>query len=76
MCSFRAMPISTIMSLQRNHSMKGPGGYDKLRTYRLFKQVFELEPCLSNVRTTVLQIALTRLRVGSHSLAIEVGQLS
>ena len=53
--------------------MKGPGG-NKLRTYRLFKHVFELEPYLSNVRTTALPVALTRLRIGSHSLAIEVGR--
>ena len=53
--------------------MKGPGG-NKLRTYRSFKHVFELEPYLSNVQTTALRVALTRQRVGSHSLAIEVGR--
>ena len=53
--------------------MEGPGS-NQLRTHRLFKQVFELESYLSNVQTTALRVALTRLRVGSHSLAIEVGR--
>ena len=60
-------------SLQRYHSIKGSGG-NKLRTYRLFKHVFELEPYLSNVRSTALRVALTQLQIGSHSLAIEVGR--
>ena len=74
MCSFRDQFLQTWSnSLQRYHSIKGSGG-NKLRTYRLFKHVFELEPYLSNVRSTALHVALTRLRIGSHSLAIEVGQ--
>ena len=52
MCSFRDQFLQTwTNSLQRHHSMKGPGG-NKLRTYRLFKHVFELEPYLPNVQTT------------------------
>ena len=46
----------------------------KLRTYRLFKDTFDLEPYLLNVKNTSYRVALTRLRVGSHSLAIEVGR--
>ena len=49
MCSFRDQFLQTwTNSLQRHHSMKGPGG-NKLRTHRLFKHVFELESYLSNV---------------------------
>lgn len=39
--------------------MKGAGG-NKLM---LFKEVFELEPHLSNVQTTASHVVLTRLRV-------------
>ena len=40
MCSFRDQFLQTwTNSLQRHHSMEGSGG-NKLRTYRLFKQVF------------------------------------
>ena len=43
MCSFRDQFLQTwTNSLQRHHSMKGPGS-NKLRTYRLFKHVFELD---------------------------------
>ena len=59
--------------LLRNHSIRGNSG-NKLRTYRLFKDTFDLEPYLLNVKNTSYRVALTRLRVGSHSLAIEVGR--
>ena len=51
----------------------GEGG-NKLRTYRLFKTNFELEAYLCNIQNTAHRTALTRLRVGSHRLAIELGR--
>ena len=56
--------------LLRNHSIRGNSG-NKLR---LFKNKFDLEPYLLNVQNTSYRVALSRLRVGSHSLAIEVGR--
>ena len=53
--------------------MRGNSG-NTLRTYRLFKDTFDLEPYLLNVQNTSYRVALTRLCVGSHSLAIEVGR--
>ena len=56
--------------LLRNHSIRGNSG-NKLRTYKV---TFDLEPYLLNVQNTSYRIALTRLHVGSHSLAIKVGR--
>ena len=44
----------------------------KLRTYRLFKSEFKLEPYLSLPRH--LRAPLTRLRTSTHSLMIEIGR--
>ena len=60
-------------SLSTNNSRVGEGGI-KLRTYRLFKSNFELETYLCNIQNTAHRAALTRLRVGSHQLAIELGR--
>ena len=60
-------------SLSTNNSRTGEGG-NKLRTYRLFKSNFELEAYLCNIQNTAHRAALTRLCVGSHRLAIELGR--
>ena len=62
-----------LSSLSTNNSRTGEGG-NKLRTYRLFKSNFELEAYLCNIQNTAHRTALTRLRVGSHRLAIELGR--
>ena len=54
-------------------SLTGHGG-NKLRSYRLFKKEFDIEPYLLNVRSTTLHVSMTRLRVGCHSLEIERGR--
>ena len=46
----------------------------KLRTYKLFKENFQLEYYLIAVATIKYRIALTRIRVSCHRLAIETGR--
>jgi len=47
---------------------------NKLRTYKLFKDVFQLEYYLTGVTLAKHRIALTKLRVSCHHLAIETGR--
>ena len=47
---------------------------DKLSTFRLFKTVFAFESYLYNVTIPRFRIALSRLRLSSHSLEIERGR--
>ena len=54
-----------------------PGGRkenmsNKLRTYRLFKKVFQLEYYLTCVTSTNYRKALTKLRVSYHHLALKL----
>ena len=60
-------------NIGREHSPSGHGG-NKLRSYRLFKNEFHLEPYLLNIQSIALRVAMTRLRVRCHSLEIEVGK--
>ena len=46
---------------------------NKLRTFRLFKYNFKLEPYLDNV-TFKQRSILTKFRIGSHNLEIETGR--
>ena len=48
----------------------------KLRTYRIFKTDFCLEPHLLCIQNKKHQRAMTRLRVSSHKLQIEAGRYS
>ena len=48
--------------------------HNKLRTYSVFKGSFTVEPYLELVRNRNQRAHLTRLRVGSHNLAIELGR--
>ena len=54
-------------------SKRGTAG-NKLRTYRLFKYVFGLEPYLTTIKKVNHRIALTRLRTSCQCLQIEVGR--
>ena len=49
-------------------------GSNKLRTYKLFKENFQLEYYLTAVTTVKYRIALTSIRVSCHHLAIETGR--
>ena len=42
-----------------------------LRTYRIIKQDFKMEPHLYHVQDTRYRNAITKLRTSSHELAIE-----
>ena len=59
--------------LQSTSSICGKAG-NKLRTYRMFKNIYEYEPYLSTVMKVNHRIALSCLRVSCHSLEIEVGR--
>ena len=50
--------------------------HNKLRTYSVFKGSFTVEPYLALVRNRNQRSYLTRLRVGSHNLAIEIGRMT
>ena len=74
MCTYRDQFIQIWhASLEREQSLTGQGG-NKLRSYRLFKKDFVLEPYLLNVTSTALRVSMTRLRVGCHNLEIERGR--
>jgi hypothetical protein len=49
----------------------GSPGTNKLRTYKLFKSEFDMEHCLKHVKIVKNRVALPRLRVSCHCLAIE-----
>ena len=53
---------------------EGKKGSNKLRTYKLFKDNFELEYYLTAVPTVRYRIALTKICVSCHRLAIETGR--
>ena len=48
--------------------------HNKLRTYSKFKASFTMEPYLKLVRNRNQRAFLTRLRIGSHHLAVETGR--
>ena len=74
MCTYRDQFIQKWHSdLMREHSLDGNGG-NRLRTYREFKTIFQLEQYIINVTNTSLRSALTQLRVGCHGLEIERGR--
>ena len=52
---------------------KGDHG-NKLRTYRTFKMVYELEPYLRTVNNLDERKCLSRFRLSNHKLEIEVGR--
>lgn len=48
----------------------------KLRTYKLFKNAFGLEPYLTKIHDSRYRNAITRFRLSSHNLKIELGRHS
>ena len=51
-----------------------PLDHNKLRTYKMFKGSFTREPYIDYIRNRNQRSYLTRLRIGAHSLAIELGR--
>ena len=50
------------------------GDGNKLRTFRIFKNVIEEEPYLSLIKNMNIRKSLTKLRISAHNLPIEVGR--
>ena len=57
--------------LNRETSKSKNKGGNKLRTYKILKQNFHLEPYLNHIDNTEHRRAVTQLRLSSHSLNIE-----
>ena len=55
-------------------SLSGEEGKGKLRTYKLFKQHFGLEPYLENILDKDLRRCLSSFRISAHRLRIERGR--
>ena len=47
---------------------------NKLRTFRKFKRTYDYENYLTNVRNINHRVAITKLRLSNHKLAIETGR--
>ena len=58
----------------RINKPEGKKGSNKLRTYKLFKENFQLEYYLTAIATVRYRIALTKIRVSCHRLDIETGR--
>ena len=58
----------------RINKPEGKKASNKLRTYTLLKENFQLKYFLTAVATIKYTIALTRIRVSCHRLAIETGR--
>ena len=61
-----------------NDTRKDANQSNKMRTYRLFKTIdnYKCEDYLHQVTNTRHRIALTKLRLSNHKLAIETGRYS
>ena len=61
-----------------NDTRKDANQRNKMRTYRLFKTIdnYKCEDYLHQVTNTRHRIALTKLRLSNHKLAIETGRYS
>ena len=55
-------------------SKSDPFDHNKLRTYKSFKGCFKREPYIDFIRNRNQRTYLTRLRIGAHTLAIEIGR--
>lgn len=58
----------------QHDTRKNPKEKSKLRTYRIFKNIFKEEPYLTSVKNKEFRVALTQLRISAHRLAIETGR--
>ena len=59
--------------LARNNGLRESGG-NKLRTYRLFKQDYKVEPYISYIRPKLQRSAFAKFRCGVAPLRIETGR--
>ncbi len=57
-----------------NFDNRSHEGGNKLRTYRLFKNDIALEPYLTLIKERSMRQNFTKLRISSHTLAIETGR--
>ena len=57
-----------------NDERKDPHPKNKLRTFRKFKLTYDYENYLTNVRNINHRVAITKLRLSNHKLAIETGR--
>ena len=65
---------ATILSEIHNDERKDPHKKkNKLRTFRKFKLTHDYENYLTNVRNINHRVAITKLRLSNHKLAIEIG---
>ena len=61
----------TWISEIHNDERKDPHQKNKLRTFRKFKLTHDYENYLTNVRNINHRVAITKLRLSNHKLAIE-----
>ncbi|XP_073251799.1 uncharacterized protein [Porites lutea] len=67
--------ISEIQELtEHNDQRKNPHQKNKLRFFRKFKLTHDYENYVTNVRNINHRVAITKLRLSNHKLAIETGQ--
>ena len=73
---FRLLDIEqqTWISEIHNDERKDPHQKNKLRTFRKFKLTHDYENYLTNVRNINHRVAITKLRLSNHKLAIETGR--
>ena len=64
----------TWISEIHNDERKDPHQKKKLRTFRKFKLTHDYENYLTNVRNINHRVAITKLRLRNHKLAIETGR--
>ena len=64
----------TWISEIHNDERKDPHQKNKLRTFRKFKLTHDYENYLTNVRNINHRVAITKLRLSNHKLAIETGR--
>ena len=64
----------TWISEVHNDERKDPHKKNKLRTFRKFKLTHDYENYLTNVRNINHRVAITKLRLSNHKLAIETGR--
>ena len=68
------MEQQTWISEIHNDERKDPHQRKKLRTFRKFKLTHDYENYLTNVRNINHRVAIAKLRLSNHKLAIESGQ--
>ena len=76
--SYKDIELQRWLSEINNDTRKDANQGNKMRTYRLFKTTdnYKCEDYLHQVTNTRHRIALTKLRLSNHKLAIETGRYS